>query len=555
MTTKARPNPDAALAALMQTERAPLRRAAVLSALASGVWPLQAALVALGLAAGLHGAAAAPLAIAGSFLALGVLRAGLVSRSEAVLFAAGSRILQGARARIVAREAASTDGQGAGALAALAGEKLDLLLPYVTRYAPARARVMLMPLVILVLAFWFSWAVGVVLLVTGPLIPVFQALVGLAAREASQRQMAEVGSLNDLLVERLSALVDLRLLGAQGTVLAGFADRAEGLRARTMAVLRVAFLSSTVLELFAAIGVAMVAVYVGFSLLGALDWGSYGAPLTPAAGVFLLLLTPDFYQPLRDLSAAWHDKAAASAVADELAFWEAAPGPALPGDGAAVAPLPGPASVAVAGVTLARPGGQVITVPDFTLRPGDRLALTGHSGAGKTTLLQALAGRISPRSGSLTVAGVRLEAATADAWRARLGWMPQAPHFLNASLRHNITLSRPSDLAGDLAGALALARAQDVVAVLPGGLQARLGETGGGLSGGEARRITLARAVFAAPDVLLADEPTADLDAETAAEVTDGLMALAARGCTLIVATHDPALIARLGRSVVLGAE
>jgi ATP-binding cassette, subfamily C, bacterial CydD len=551
MTENVRPSADAALSALLKPEHATLRRASVLSALASALWPAQAAVVALGLGAGLTGAIADPLAIVGAYLALGVLRAGLVSRSEALLFAAGSRILRTARARMVLREAASTDGPGAGALASLAGEKLDLLLPYVTRYAPARARVMLMPVVILALAFWFSWAVGVVLLVTGPLIPVFQALVGLAAREASQRQMDEVGSLNDLLVERLSALVDLRLLGAQGAVLAGFAERAEGLRARTMAVLRIAFLSSTVLELFAAIGVAMVAVYVGFSLLGALDWGSYGAPLRPAAGIFLLLLTPDFYQPLRDLSAAWHDKAAAGAVAGELAGWDASPGPALPGDGAAVAPLPGPASIVATGVTLARPGGRVITVPDFTLRPGERLALTGHSGAGKTTLLQAMAGRIMPQTGSLTVAGVRLEARTADAWRARLGWMPQAPHFLNSSLRHNITLSRP----GDLAGALSLARAEDVVAGLPGGPQARLGETGGGLSGGEARRITLARAVFAAPDVLLADEPTADLDAETAAEVTDGLMALAARGCTLIVATHDPVLVARLGRSLVLEAE
>jgi ATP-binding cassette, subfamily C, bacterial CydD len=100
------------------------------------------------------------------------------------------------------------------AIAALAGEKLELLTPFLTRYAPARARVMVLPLVILALAFWQSWAVGVVLLVSGPLIPVFMALVGLAAKEASARQMAEIGTLNDFLVERLSALVDIRLLGA-----------------------------------------------------------------------------------------------------------------------------------------------------------------------------------------------------------------------------------------------------------------------------------------------------------------------------------------------------
>lgn len=551
MTKKRRDPPDTALLALVRPEQGVLRRASVLSALGSGLWLLQAGVVALGLTGWPPGGLTGPIAVVAAYAALGLIRAGLVSRSDALLFDAASRVVRAARAEILHREARATGGQGAGAVAALAGEKLDLLLPYLSRHAPARARVMVMPLVILALAFWFSWAVGVVLLLTGPLIPVFQALVGMAAREASQRQLAEVGSLNDLLVERLSALVDLRLLGAGAAVTASFAARAEALRSRTMAVLGVAFLSSTVLELFAAIGVAMVAVYVGFSLLDVLHWGSYGAPLTPAAGIFLLLLAPDFYQPLRDLSAAWHDKAAATAVAEEFAAWRACPGPDLLGEGAVAAALPGPASIVVAGLGLARSGGRKILVPDFQLAPGETLALTGPSGAGKTTLLQALAGMGTPVQGRITVAGRLLDASSADGWRARLGWMPQAPHFLNASLWHNITLSRQ----GDLAGALDLAQAEDLIAGLPGGLRAGLGETGGGLSGGEARRVTLARAVFAAPDVLLADEPTADLDARTAAAVTDGLMALAARGRTLIVATHDPALVARLGRSIALEPE
>ncbi len=552
MDRKTRSKPDtgeATLDLLVRPARMHLRRAAALSVIAALLWPLQAALVALGIAGLLPGMTGpGPLAVAGGFVALGLLRAGIASLSEAILFDAATGVVRQIRAGIVAREAQRTTGPGGGAVAALAGEKLDLLAPYITRYAPARARVLLLPPLILALAFWFSWAAGLVLLITGPLIPLFMALVGMAAKEISQRQLAEIGTLNDLLVERLSSLVDIRLLDAGGAVTDDLAVRAENLRARTMAVLRVAFLSSTVLELFSAIGVAMVAVYVGFSLLGALSWGSYGMPLAPAAGIFLLLLAPDFYQPLRDLSSAWHDKAAASAVAQEYADWTKVESPELLGVGAQAQKLQGPAEIAIKGLCLAQPGGRSIRYPDFTLQAGGSLALTGPSGVGKTTLLRALAGLVKAKEGQITVAGTALDAESADGWRARLGWMPQSPHFLGASLWQNIALGR----SGDLAGALALAQADELIPGLPHGLQTRLGETGNGLSGGEARRFTLARAVFAGPDVVLADEPTADLDAETASAVTDGLMALAKAGCTLIVATHDPAVAARMDRVIAL---
>lgn len=524
------------------------RRAAILSVLAGLIWPAQAAVVAWTIGGLLTAGEASPLIAGLGFGGLGLLRAGLSYLADGEAQAAAEANIAGVRAEIVATEAGRVSDSafgGAGSIAALAGEKLDLFGPYVSRYGPARARVMVLPLVILALAFWHSWAVAVVLLVSGPLIPIFMALVGMAAKEASARQMTEIGTLNDFLVERLSALVDIRLLGAGPRVLEGFARQASDLRRRTVAVLGVAFLSSTVLELFAAIGVAMVAVYVGFSLLGELEFGAWGISLSPEAGIFLLLLAPEFYQPLRDLSAAWHDKQAAMAVMDEISAYSSDPRAKLPGQGGPAPRLPGPASVSLQGCYT--PAGK--RLPDIAIAEGERVALVGRSGAGKTSALRLMAGLELPRLGLVCVADQALTTENADSWRARLGWMPQAPHFLGGSLRQNLTLGR----SGDVEAALASAAVADVVEALPQGLGTRLGETGAGLSGGEARRLTLARAIYGRPDVLLADEPTADLDAETAHKVIEGLLAQAARGVTLVIATHDAALASRMDRIVDLG--
>lgn len=529
-------------------ERPARKRASALAVLANLIWPLQAALLAHVLGGLVAGADISAVWMAAGFVGLGVLRAVIAWGADALAETAALRVTSRLRRQIVASEARrgeDTPFGGAGSVAALAGEKLDLLAPYLTRYAPARARVMVVPVVIFLLALWQSWAVAVVLIISGPLIPVFMALVGMAAKDASRRQMAEIGNLNNLLVERRSALVDIRLLGAGDAVMAGFAGQADDLRHRTMAVLRVAFLSSTVMELFAAIGVAMVAVFVGFSLLGALEFGVWGTALTPQAGIFLLLLAPEFYQPLRDLSAAWHDKAAADAVLVDLAEWEAAESAQLVGQGAGAVRLAGPACLSLRGCIL--PGGAALA--DIDIAAGESIALVGASGAGKTSALRMMAGLLTPVSGSVIVAGQILDDHTADAWRARIGWMPQSPHFTNASLRHNLTSGR----TGDLEQALEQAAVWDVVGALPQGLQTRLGETGGGLSGGEARRLTLARAIFGAPDVILADEPTADLDAATAAAVTRGLLAQAGRGATLVIATHDATLAAKMDRVVHIG--
>lgn len=535
-----------------------LSRSAIVSVAASLLWLPQAAAVAWLFSALLQGVATGrdSLLVAVLFVALGVMRAALDAWSNRLAVRAGDRVVaQERRALIIAesRRAPLAGPHPASAeIAALAGEKLAMLLPHLVRYRPAYLRAAVVPLVILVVAAFYSWAVALVLLVAGPLIPVFMALVGMAAQDASERQMDEIANINTLLMERLRALIDIRLLDASRRMLEQFQDGADDLRSRSMAVLRVAFLSSTVLELFSALGVALVAVYVGFALLGQLSFGAYATPLSLGEGMFLLLLAPDFFQPLRDMAAAWHDKVAATAVARDLLALEKTRGGEILGTGAMAEPLRGAPVVAASGLRLRAGEGALIDYPDFTIPAGSSVAVTGPSGVGKSTLIAALGGLIGVERGHLTVAGQRLGPDNADAWRARLGWVPQAPHFFAGSLQSNIALSPRGRDGAALTAALSLADAKDIVARLDRGVLTRLGENGAGVSGGEARRLMVARAAYGAPDVILADEPTADLDDETAREVTDGLMALAAAGTTLIVATHDETLAARMERRIAL---
>ncbi|MEY8882412.1 thiol reductant ABC exporter subunit CydD [Donghicola sp. XS_ASV15] len=508
------------------------------------VWIGQAALIATVVARGVAESLEPEFVAvaAAALLALGLLRAGAERWASARLTDLAERHVGTLRDAIIEQELTRRASDAPASLASLVSEKLEMLRPAILRYGPARKRAMVVPLVLLVIAFSQSWVAGAILLVAGPLIPVFSALVGMAAQQASARQLDQMSTIGALLSERIGALIDIRLLGAESTVLKDFHEAADDLKSRTMAVLRIAFLTSTALELFAALGVAMMAVYVGFSLLGQLQFGTYGAPLSVWSGVFLLLLAPEFFAPLRDLSAAWHDRAAALAVAAEVVAWNDADAEhVLGGQGNAVK-LHDKASIAIHALAL-RVGESIIRYPDVTVEAGQALAISGGSGAGKTTLLSAIAGLIPAHTGDIRVAGIVLAEETAQSWRTRLGWMPQSPHFVKASVLANVKLAAPEADTAQVEAALKSAGILEQIRRLPHGTNEMLGETGAGLSGGEARRLTLARALLAGADVLLVDEPTADLDEETAAAVRRTLLDLRAQGKLLVIATHDPALM------------
>ncbi len=527
-----------------------LRLAGWISILAGALWPVQAGAIAWAVSGWATGNSPVYHAWIAALVLFGcaLVRAALEYRAGDLLHDAADRTIARERAQLIGREARSRADVGSAQIAALVVQKLPLLHPWITRYHVAMTRALVLPAFFVILAFSQSWVVGLVLLIAGPLIPVFMALVGMAAETASRKQMDEIGTMNDMVLDRLTAMLDIRLLGALDRTAIDFEARAEALRARTMSVLKIAFLSSTVLELFSALGVAMVAVFVGFTLLGEISFGYWGSEFSLAQGVFLLLIAPEFFQPLRELAAAWHDRAAGFAVVADLDALDAAERSDFVGKGSEAPAIAGPLAIRTSGAVAAI-AERRFRLPDFTLRQGESLAFTGSSGVGKTTALAAIAGLVPVVQGDLFVCGQVLKDTNADAWRRRVSLVPQHPHFSNTPLGDWLDVE---GTGRDPWSASALADADGVVRRLDAGLETRLGETGGGVSGGEARRLLLARAILSDADLILADEPTADLDDETAQRITAVLRQLQAKGHTIITATHDPNLASAMDRQLEL---
>ncbi|MCQ4162487.1 thiol reductant ABC exporter subunit CydD [Roseomonas sp. GC11] len=531
-----------------------LRRGALVQALAALLWLPQAGLLAFavqGIAAG--EGVQATLWPAALVLLLGLARAGLEAWGGRRVFAAARALLSGLRAgaltALATRSPLDATRPASGAAASLLVEQADAVLPYLLRFRPARLRAALVPPAILLAVLPFSWSAALALLLAAPLIPLFMALIGWRAQAASEAQMLELGGMNSFLLDRLRGLASIRALGASAATAERLRLQAESLRARTMAVLRIAFLSSTVLELFSALGVALVAVSIGFHLLGEIRFGSWGRQLSLGEGLFILLLAPAFFEPLREMCAAWHDRAAGEAALAALRAL-AAPAPRLPGalDGAPAPASTRPPGLSVRGLRFRHAGAAAPALEDVSLeiRPGEHVALLGPSGAGKSSLLALLAGLAVPEAGQIRLDGRPMDEENAALLRRRIAWVGQAPHLFAGSLRANVALGRPGVTAEATARALRLAG-------LAGWDPARpVGEGGHGLSGGEALRLALARAVAdPAATLVLADEPTAHLDAATAAAVTETLLGLC-QGRTLLLATHDPALAARMDRVITL---
>ncbi|WP_342029547.1 thiol reductant ABC exporter subunit CydD [Stenotrophomonas sp. CFBP 13718] len=469
--------------------------------------------------------------------------------------AAAGEVADAARLALRERAYASVLGKGplwlrqqrSGELGEVMLAHADAIENYFSGFQPVRIEVVVVPLVIALAVAWVDWVVAVIFIATAPLVPFFMMLVGWGAEAAGRAQLGELARMSGHFADRIKGLGLLRLYGRGQAELDGVAAAAEGVRERTMKVLRIAFLSSTVLEFFASVSVAMVALYLGLSYLGMMSL--HAQVPTLGAGLFCLLLAPEFYAPLRRLAAHYHDRANALAAAAEIerllgGLPAAATAPAAPrATVVATEPLLLHAPPLQARALVLRPLGaahDVVRDISFQLEQNQRLALVGPSGSGKSTLLEALAGWLPPRGGSVILRpGIEV------------GYAGQRPYLFHGSIADNLRLADPT---ASMATLRQVADAAQVLAFadrLPAGLDTVIGERGFGLSGGEARRIGLARLLLRNPGILLLDEPTAFLDPRTEAALLHAL-AIFARGRSVIVATHSPVVMAWADSTLVL---
>lgn len=487
----------------------------------------------------------------GLVLALLIIRAGIGALGEWFGARAAETIKFDLRellfATLLSRSPRRQDAPQSGAAVAAIVDQVEALDAYYARYLPAMAQAALLPIVFGAIILPLDWVAGVVFIVTAPLIPVFMALVGWGAQWATDQQAQALTRLSGRFGDRLRGLLTLKLFGRAEAETQGIVAASEALRKRTLNVLRIAFLSSAVLEFFAALGVAGVALYLGLTFIEFLHLRS--SPLTLQLAVFLLLMAPEVYNPLRLLAAQYHDRAAAKAAIVEI---ERQLG-AIP-DAAAtlvdIAPRSGPAiGVRLEDLTLRTPDRQrlVLHRTSLDIEAGQHVALVGPSGQGKTTLLEAIAG-LRTYEGNIVLDGIALSDLPVEQLRARSFLLSQKPRLIHATLADNIALARPDATRSEIEQAADLAQVSTFAAAMTDGLDTAIGEDGLGLSSGQAQRVALARVFLRDAGLLLLDEPTAHLDPALEAKIIDALLDYA-RGRTVIIATHSAAVAKRLDAS------
>jgi ATP-binding cassette subfamily C protein CydD len=475
------------------------------------------------------------------FGVLASLRAAVSYLTERVAFAAGAaarrRLRNDAMTRLLHAGPALLRTRHSGDLTTIVVDKIEALDGMFARYVPAALFAVVGPvLVLLAVLYADPWA-ALVLLGCGILVPFGMAVAGIGAAAASRNQFLALTRLQARFLDRVRGIATIVLYGRAEDEANALAAAADELRVRTMRVLRVAFLSSVVLDLAAALALVVLAIhyYVALRTGGP---AAYQALLFPAIAV--LLLTPEFFMPLRTFSAAYQDRLHATGAAESMADL-----PALP----ETVPPEKIRNITAQGVTVSFDNvtltwdasrGPALDGLSFRVAAGETLVLAGPSGAGKSTVIEILLGFVRPNGGRVMINGMNIVDLVPQALSRLTAWIGQRPVLFAGTIRENVLFARPEATPEEVEAAAKAARLDQFTAGLPDGLNTRIGEGGYGLSGGQAQRVAIARAYLKNAPLLLLDEPTAHLDPVTEQEVLESLRRLTV-GRTVILASHSSA--------------
>lgn len=493
------------------------------------------------------------------FAVAAVLRGLMVLAADSAGFAAGAAGRRRLRSETLSRLLSigpSLLRQGHSAhLAGIVVDRIEALDGFFARWIPAALMAILAPLLIVIVAAIADPVSALILAACGIFVPFAQAIAGIGAALAARSQLAAMMRLESRFLDRIRGIGTIVLAGRAEDEAVALRTAADELRRRTMRVLRAAFLSSTALDLAAAVALIGIAVQQGDLILAA----PKGAEMAAQAGraLFVLLLVPEMFAPLRAFALAYQDRGAGIAAAEALI--------ALPDADTrlmAEPPAAAPVTVAAHGISVAfedvhltwdKARGPALDGVSFRLPAGGAVILAGPSGAGKSTVIEILLGFVRPDTGRVLLNGMDMGSIVPQALARLTAWIGQKPVIFAASIRDNIRFAKPEASATELSEAVRLASMDGFLADLPDGLDTMVGEGGYGLSGGQVQRIAIARAFLKNAPLLLLDEPTAHLDPATEAEVLESLKRLAI-GRTVIMASHSTQAHMLTGRRLNMAA-
>ncbi|WP_435827915.1 thiol reductant ABC exporter subunit CydD [Nocardia fluminea] len=438
-------------------------------------------------------------------------------------------------------------------IAVVVGNGLSGLRGWFTGYLPALLLACLVPPVVLVVIALHDRTSALIAVITVPLIPMFMVLIGLLTQGRAEATLAATTRLSDQILDLFAGMPTLRALGREGAGGPSMTNQVQALgdslRQRTMRALRIAFLSSMVLESLATLSVALIAVAIGLRLV-------FGE-MALYSGLVALILAPEVYWPLRQVGEKFHAAQDGMAAADKaFAVLEPhrrdesapEPGPGTVGAGRATSARAdaGPARITLRGLSVAARTGTAPHRLSAVLEPGLVTVLTGPNGCGKSTTVQAILGLIAPDEGAVHVDGIDVRELGSHSWWSRIAWLPQRPVLVPGTLRENVELlgAVPDPAADDLRAVSAATGFASVLAELPDGWNTVVGQNGTGLSLGQRQRLALTRVLAAHRPILLLDEPTAHLDPESEQRVLTTLRERAAAGATVVVVAHRPTVLA-----------
>ncbi len=420
--------------------------------------------------------------------------------------------------------------ESSGAIGALAIEGTEPVAARLGRYPTLRALALIQPILVLLVMGYIHWPIALGILITTPLIPLLMALIGIGAKSASQKQVDALTRLGAHYLDRIRGLETLWMLGGARNVGAEIEDKADQLRRSTMGVLKLAFLTSAVLEFFSSLAIAMIAVYIGLSLLNLIT-PLFGLPLSPLEGLCLLVLAPEFYNPIRRLMAAWHDASEAKSADEKVKAvlgtqWQ------IPQEHE-VENNPSSALLSLQNYSVGfDPESPLIQPVDLAIQTDDLCVIFGPSGSGKSQFLGSLLNGNARLSGSIHMDGQTIRSLTDQ--RQHIAWMGQSQWFDEGSIRHALSYGQPTAEDQRYLDILDQVGLLEQLGQKP--LDRELGPRGAGLSGGQLRRLGLARALLRQPRLLILDEPTAHLDADSADQLAQLIRDLKT---TCLLVTHD----------------